>query len=76
MHAYKMHTVEPLELDGRTRRKEFAVAMLRRIDNDDGFLDNVFFTDEFTIHFAGMVNRHNCRIWSSENSHVPRKYVR
>jgi hypothetical protein len=41
--------------------------MLLRLDDDDTFPKHVAFPDEGTFHVCGKVNRHNSRIWGSEN---------
>ena len=43
--------------------------MLHRLDSDPGFLKRVFFSDESTFHVSGLINRHNSRIWGSQNPH-------
>jgi transposase len=43
LQAYKIQIVQALEPDDGRRRKEFAMDMLDRIDNDNGFLDRVIF---------------------------------
>jgi hypothetical protein len=48
---------------------QFAVDILDRIDEDEHFFNNAVFSDEATFHLSGKVNRHNCRIWGSENPH-------
>ena len=55
--------------EDKLRRKEFAVMMLDRLDLDPGFLKRVCFSDESTFHISGLQNRHNLRIWGSENPH-------
>jgi len=37
---------------------------------DDLCLKKVHFNDEATFHVNGAVNRHNVRIWGSENPHA------
>ncbi|KAJ4449307.1 hypothetical protein ANN_00705 [Periplaneta americana] len=41
--------------------------VLNKIEEDGAFLDKVCFYDEATFNMCEKVNRHNCRIWSSEN---------
>ena len=41
--------------------------MLDRLNSDPGFLKRVCFSDESTLHVSGLLNRHNLRIWDSEN---------
>jgi hypothetical protein len=74
LHAYKIEIVRALEPDDGIRRKEFAMDIPDRIDSDNGFLDRVIFSDESTSDVFGTVNRHNCRIWSSESPHAFREY--
>jgi hypothetical protein len=76
LHAYKIQIVQELEPNDGRRRKEFAMDMLDRIDNDNGFLDRVIFSDESTFHVCGIINRHNGRIWGSESLHAVREYER
>jgi hypothetical protein len=39
--------------------------------DDERFLDSVFFSDASTFHVSGkVINTHNCRIWGSEKPHV------
>jgi hypothetical protein len=40
-----------------------------RQDNDDGYLPKILFSGEAIFHVSGKVNRHNVRIWGSENPH-------
>ena len=34
---------------------------------EDGFFERLIFSDECTFHLCGKVNRHNVRIWGTEN---------
>ena len=61
--------------DDRLRRFEFAVEMLDRVEDED-YLKRVCFTDEAIFHLSGQVNKHNVRVWGSENPHVVREQVR
>ena len=62
-----MQLLQALKPGDKPRRKEFAVTMLDRLDPDPGFLKCVCFSDESTFHVSGLLNRHNLRIWGSEN---------
>ena len=64
-----MQVLQALKPEDKPRRKEFAVTMLRRLDSDPGFLKRVCFSDESTFHVSGLINRHNSRIWGSQNPH-------
>ena len=43
--------------------------MLHTLDSDPGFLKRVCFSDESTFHISRLINRHNSRIWGSQNPH-------
>jgi hypothetical protein len=34
---------------------------------EDGFFERLIFSDEYTSHLCGKVNRHNVRVWGTEN---------
>jgi hypothetical protein len=76
LFPYKIQMVQHLLPDDRDNRKTFAMDILQRVDNDPSFLSRVLFSDEATFHVCGKVNRHNCRIWGSENPHVLREHLR
>ena len=40
---------------------------LQALMEDDGFFERLSFSDESTFHLCGKVNRHNVRIWGTEN---------
>jgi hypothetical protein len=42
--------------------------MLQKLGSDETFLDAVYFSDEAKFHLDAIVNRYNCRIWSSQPS--------
>ena len=67
LHAYKLQIVQALKPDDRPRRAAFAEEILQRIDDDNGYLNSVCFSDEATFHVSGKVNKHNIRIWGSQN---------
>jgi hypothetical protein len=33
---------------------------------EDGFVERLTFSDETTLHISGKVNRHNARVWGSD----------
>lgn len=70
LHAYKVQIVQALQPNDLPRRAEFATEILNRIDGDNDYLNRICFTDESTFHVSGMVNRHNVRIWGTENPHA------
>ncbi|GBN43880.1 hypothetical protein AVEN_235910-1 [Araneus ventricosus] len=75
-HAYKVQIVQDLQPNDCPKRAEFAIEILNRIDVENVYLNRICFSDESTFHVSGMVNRHNVRIWGSENSHVSAKLQR
>jgi hypothetical protein len=67
LYAYKVQILQALEPNDRPQRQQFAIEMLDRIGQNPNYLSKVIFSDEATFHTRGMVNRHNIRIWGSEN---------
>ena len=67
LHAYKLQIVQALKPDDCPRRAAFAEEILQRIDDDNGYLNSVCFSDEATFHVSGKVNKHNIRIWGLQN---------
>ncbi|KAJ4435136.1 hypothetical protein ANN_23712 [Periplaneta americana] len=57
-------------------RKHFAETMLAQVEDNDTLLSRMCFSDEATFHVSGKGNRHNCRIWRSENPRVVIEYER
>ena len=39
---------------------------LKKIDNDDTWINNVWFSDEEDFYLQGNISSHNCRTWGSE----------
>ena len=69
LYAYKVQLLQAIKPEDKPQRKEFAVTMLDRLDSDPGFLKRVCFSDESTFYVSGLINRHNSRIWGSQNPH-------
>ena len=67
LYAYKLQIVQALKPDDHPRRAAFVEEILQRIDDDNDYLNSVVFSDEATFHVSGKVNKHNIRIWGSEN---------
>jgi hypothetical protein len=42
---------------------------------EDGFAEKLGFSDEATFHMCGKVNRHNVRIWGTENPHATMEHA-
>ena len=62
---------QALKPEDKPPRKEFALTMLDRLNSDPGFsefqIKPVCFSDESTFHISGLLNRHNLKIWGSQN---------
>ena len=67
---YKLQTVHKLEEEDNDCRVEMCETLLNYYENDPSILDNIWFSDEAVFHLYGRVNRHNTRIWETENSKV------
>lgn len=76
LYPYKLQLVQALEPNDRPRRTEFAFDMLEQIAEDPNFLNLICFSDEATFHVSGKVNKHNTRIWGSEQPYVFREIQR
>lgn len=61
-HPYKVHLVQELSEDDFDRRLEYCETVMRKVDEDPDFIQNIVFSDEATFMLNGNVNRHNCRI--------------
>jgi hypothetical protein len=67
LRAYKIQLVLLLRENDKPVRHTFALEILSQLDDDDAFMKHIVFSDDATFHMSGKVNRHNCRIWGSEN---------
>lgn len=81
LHAYKIQLLHELKPNDKPRRYDFAVRLLDLEEQtinigESNFLKKVIFSDEATFHVSGKVNRHNCRIWGTENPHNVREQER
>lgn len=76
LHAYKLQIVQSLKPDDKPRRFQFAQDILSDVEADENYLRRWIFSDEATFYVSGKVNRHNCRIWGSENPHAITEYKR
>lgn len=76
LHAYKIQIHQQIKPTDRPKRTEFASFLLNVIDDNPNFLQRVLFSDEATFHINGCVNRHNCRVWGSQQPNEIHEYVR
>ena len=75
-HPYKLQILQEITQEGKVARKEFAMTMLDRVDQDNDFLARIMFSDEATCHVSGKVNKQNVRIWGSQNPHSTADHIR
>jgi hypothetical protein len=57
------------------KKKTFCVEMFDKTENEYDYLYKVVFSDEATFHLSGKINRHNVRIWGTENPHETVEHV-
>lgn len=76
LHPYKVQIIQHLQPNDRPIRYEFATTMLNKIEGDNEYLQKVMFSDECTFFVSGHVNRHNVRIWGTENPRSTREHIR
>jgi hypothetical protein len=67
--------VQAMSPNDKIVRHQFCVEMQTDMEDED-FVGRLVFTDEATLHVNGKVNRHNLRIWGTENHHSTSKHVR
>ena len=68
MTPYKLHLVQQLKDTDKPACRDFCIAMQQKME-DDGFDDQLVFRNEAIFHINGKVNKHNTRIWGTENPH-------
>ena len=66
---FKMHPTRTLYDEDKDMRVEMAELLLPILNDvsNDGL---IFFSDEAVFHVSGLVHKHNCRIWATENPHA------
>lgn len=69
MKPYKIQLLQALRRGDKERRVEFCRFVLGKMEDDDSFVPRLVFSDEATFHLNGKVNRHNVRIWGTEQPH-------
>ena len=52
----------------KTQRLQWAQHCRNEIRNNPQYLYRIVFSDEFLLYTIGTVNKHNARIWGTENS--------
>ena len=56
-------------------RRQYCINFQARLE-EDGFVDEMIFSDEATFHVSGNVNRHTVKIWGSEHPRPRMEHVR
>jgi hypothetical protein len=60
-----------------TKEKDmFCVEIFDKTENEYDYLNKIVFSNEATFHLSGKINRHNVRIWGTENPHETVEHVR
>ena len=65
LKPYRLMPLQKLQPDDH-RRMTFCTE-LQALMEEDGFFERLIFKDECTFYFCGKGNRHNVRIWGTEN---------
>lgn len=68
-HPYGVRLVQELSQLDYAKREDFCEIIEKRM-RDPSFVRKICFSDESTFHRNGVVNRHNCRYWATENPNV------
>ena len=72
---YKMRLVQSLIPVNKVKKRDFCEEMQLKMEEND-FVERLIFCDEATFHIIGKVNRHNVRIWGTEQPHTQIKHQR
>jgi hypothetical protein len=75
MKVYRLQLLQALNSQDHPLRFQFCVCFQQPLE-EDGFAEKLVFSGETTFHVCGKVNRHNVRIWGTENPHATVKHVR
>jgi len=67
---YRIKMVQQLSDEDHRRRLDFYLHLQELMSSVDYFMEKVQFSDKATFQVSGTVNRHNSRIWGSENPHA------
>jgi hypothetical protein len=75
LRAHKPQLMQHIQPRDKPQRVNFVTFMLEQLNADYSYLQKILFSDEAIFHTHGVVNRHNCRIWGSENPHALMEHV-
>ena len=73
--SYRLQLHQDLSESDKDVRLNVCIEMQERFEVD-GFADLLIFSGEATSHLSGKVNRHNVRMWGTENPHLVIENVR
>jgi len=76
MVPYKLQLVQALSCDDKRVRCSSCMSMQQWNEKNDDFFNRLIFGDESTFHLSGKVNKHNVRLWGTENPRELLQYVR
>jgi len=72
----KLQLVQTLSCDYKGVRYSLCMSMQQWNEENDDFFNRLIFGDESSFHLSGKVNKHNVRIWGTENPRELVQYVR
>lgn len=72
--GYRVQLLQALNPQDHNLRLRFCLDFQQRL-REDRFAEKLVFSDKATFHVCGKVNRHNVRIWDTENPHATIEYV-
>ena len=75
LHPYRPSLVQALDEDDYDRRLQFCEVFLNQLREDENLVNKIIWTDESSFKLNGIVNRHNCVYWATNNPHVKMEQV-
>ena len=73
--GYWLQLLQALNAQDHNLRLHFCLDFQQQL-LEDGFAEKLVSSDEATFHVCGKVNRHNIRIWGTENPHAMMEHFR
>lgn len=70
IHPYKIQLYHAMNEDDHDRRLQFCEVIENVTRENPTFDHNICFSDESSFSINGLVNRHNCRYWDTENPKI------
>jgi hypothetical protein len=75
IYPHRLQLLQALKPVDKEHRLSFCVSMQTLMETG-GFVESLVFSDESTFHLSATVNRHNVRIWGTENPHAYVEHMR